>query len=116
MERYDYYEAVKADVHDWIIENVDMGEYDDPDVLAEYLNEVLWCADGVTGNASGSYTFSTWQAEEYLCHNWPLLSEALDEFGRDGNPLDMGAETCDVIIRCYLLGRAIADVVGEMYE
>lgn len=46
-------------------------------------NDTLFACDSVTGNASGSYTFNTWTAEEYLCHNWELLGEALTEFGRD---------------------------------
>lgn len=51
------------------------------DGLSEYLNDELWTADSVTGNGSGSYTFSTWKAEEYLAHNWDILTEALEEFG-----------------------------------
>lgn len=61
----------------------------------------------VTGNASGSYTFNTWKAEEYLCHNLNLLAEANEEFGSNSDILSDGAEVCDVIIRCYLLSRAI---------
>lgn len=118
MERYDYYEAVKKDVERWIQENVDPAAYEDPEDLEGYLMEELWADDSVTGNGSGSYTFSTWQAEENLCHNWALLSEALEGYGEYGiaKALEMGAESCDVIIRCYLLSRAVEEVVGELYE
>lgn len=69
----------------------------------------------MTGNASGSYTFNTWQAEEYLCHNMDLLEEACAEFGEDvGNAVECGAEYCDVTIRCYLLSGAISDALDEL--
>jgi hypothetical protein len=68
----------------------------------------------VTGNASGSYTFSTWQAEENLCHNLDLLGEALKEFGDGADFLEKGAEACDVTIRCYLLGQAISEALDEV--
>jgi hypothetical protein len=71
----------------------------------------------VTGNASGSYTFNAWKAEEYLCHNLDLLGEALAEFGCEPNYItEKGAEACDVTIRCYLLGQAISEVLSEMLE
>ena len=62
-------------------------------------------ADSVTGNASGSYTFHAWQAEENICHNFDLLSEAIEEFGGKCDVLKDGAEACDVTIRCYLLSE-----------
>lgn len=70
----------------------------------------------MTGNASGSYTFNTWKAEENLCHNWDLLAEVLDEFGSDTDILKQGAEALDVTIRCYLLGAAIAEALDELEE
>lgn len=83
------------------------------------VSDLGWCNiyqvfDSVTGNASGSYTFNTWTAEEYLCHNWELLGEALTEFGCDMSYLEKGAEACDVTIRCYLLGQAISEVLDEI--
>lgn len=71
----------------------------------------------MTGNASGSYTFSTWQAEEYLAHNWDVLEEACAEFGADmGEEVKKGAENADVLIRCYFLGAAIDKVLPEFEE
>lgn len=114
---YNYLEAIKADVLKYIQENVDLTEWrGDRDGLEEHLNDKLWTEDSVTGNASGSYTSSTWQAEENLCHNWSLLEDALSEFGFDKNPIDRGAEWCDVTIRCYLLGQAISDALDELEE
>lgn len=74
----------------------------------------MFAYDGVTGNASGSYTFNLWEAEENLCHNWELLCESLTEFGYDMSYLENGPEACDVTIRCYLLGQAISEVLDEM--
>ena len=39
------------------------------------LNDDLWICDGVTGNASGSYTFNTCRADECICHNWDTATE-----------------------------------------
>lgn len=113
--KYNYFEAVKADVLSYISENINLDEFDSFDDLENALNDELWVADSVTGNASGSYTFNTWQAEENLCHNWDLLAEALREFGCESvDILDKGAEWCDVTIRCYLLGQAIAEALEEI--
>lgn len=117
MDRYDYYKAVKADVLDYIKENVDLSEYETLDELEDELNDELWTADSVTGNASGSYTFDAWEAEENVCHNLDLLGEALAEFGCDPDYLsNNGAEAADVTIRCYLLGSAIAEALQDIAD
>lgn len=41
---------------------INVGNCASVDELREALNDELWVCDHVTGNASGSYTFSTWQA------------------------------------------------------
>lgn len=116
MERYDYLEEMKQDIIQYISDEVTLSDFSSRDELEEYLNERLWMADSVTGNASGSYTFNTWQAEEYICHNLDLLAEAIEEFGGKMDVLSDGAETCDVTIRCYLLGQAIGEALDDMEE
>lgn len=111
--KYNYLENVVEDVKEYIKENIDLKEYSREE-LEEKLNEDLWIEDSVTGNASGSYTFSTWQAEENICHNMDLVQEAYEEFGYDGVPLDTGAEAMDVTVRCYLLGQAIGEALDEL--
>lgn len=113
---YNYYEAVKNDVMEYINDKIDLNEWEgNREGLEEKLNEDLWTVDGVTGNGSGSYTFNAWEAEENLCHNLDLLEEALDEFGSDkGYLLEEGAEAADVTIRCYLLAPTIAEVLDEL--
>lgn len=115
--KYNYFSAVKEDVKNYIEENEIKVYSSNREEIEEQLNEDLWVEDSVTGNTSGSYTFSTWQAEENLCHNWGLLAEAMAEFGGStGEALERGAEYCDVTIRCYLLGQAIAEVLDEIEE
>jgi hypothetical protein len=118
MTNYNYLEAVTSDVLDYIKEEINLDEWKgNREGLEEKLNDELWTVDSVTGNASGSYTFNTWEAEENLAHNWDLLAEALDEFGQDGTDvLKQGAEAMDVTIRCYLLGQAIAEALDELEE
>lgn len=118
---YNYRESVIDDVMEAIKENYSPEEIaeqlKDKDSFAETLNEKLWIDDSVTGNASGSYTFNTWKAEENLCHNWELLAEAASEFGiepeiKDG--YEHGPEWWDVTIRCYLLSESIAEALDRL--
>ena len=117
---YDYREVVKEDVIEQIKDgykenSLRLYKEEGRDALEEYLNDELWVDDQVTGNASGSYTFNTWEAEENLCHNMSVLEEACDEFGQDvGEAVKRGAEYCDVTIRCYLLGGAISEAIDEL--
>lgn len=113
---YNYFEAVCDDVREVIVERwADMfAEFKTLDELREALNVKLWSCDRVTGNASGSYTFSTWKAEEYLAHNWGVLEEACAAFGADmGKVVKEGAENADVLIRCYYLSAAIDKVLPD---
>lgn len=117
---YDYRETVRNDVIEQVKDgykenSLRLYKEEGREALEEYLNEELWVDDQVTGNASGSYTFNTWEAEENLCHNMDLLEEACDEFGQDvGEAVKRGAEYCDVTIRCYLLGSAISEAIDEL--
>ena len=114
---YNYLENVTADAKQAILENLKYWDFSDRDELEEKANDELWIDDSVTGNASGSYTFSTWQAEENLCHNMDELEDACDEFGQDiGEAVKQGAEYCDVTIRCYLLSQAISAAIDELEE
>ena len=117
MERYDYLEAVKNDVKDYINNEVTLADFSNREELEEKLNEDLWTCDSVTGNASGSYYCNSWKAEEALAHNWDLLAEAMKEFGEDGTDiLERGAEAMDVTIRCYFLGQAIGEILDDMED
>lgn len=116
---YDYKENVKSDILDHIYFEFSPAEIADKlKARAEWeedLYDELWVCDSVTGNASGSYYRSTWKAEEAICHNWDILTEALSEFCcNDYNPIEKGAEWCDVTIRCYLLGECLHAALDEL--
>lgn len=114
-EKYNYLEAVTADVLNYIDENNITVTSENRNEIEQQLNDELFVCDSVTGNASGSYTFNTWQAEENLCHNLDLLAEACEEYGSDATKLlSDGAEACDVTIRCYLLGQAISAALDKV--
>lgn len=118
---YDYRENVKSDILYCIRENFTADEIAeklaDRDGWEQELNDDLWVADSVTGNASGSYYCNAWKAEEAIAHNWDTLCEALAEFGcADCNPIEKGAEWCDVTIRCYLLGECLTAALDELEE
>lgn len=118
---YDYREAVKSDILGYIEENYTPEEIREElanrDEWEQQLNDDLWVCDSVTGNASGSYYCNAYRAEAALCHNWDLLSDALLEFGcTDCNPIEKGAEWCDVTIRCYLLSEGVAAALDVLEE
>ena len=75
---YNYYEAVKKDVLDYIREEVDMNGMD-LDELKERLWEDLLNADSVTGNSSGSYTCNRIEAQKYVEENKDLVREMCSE-------------------------------------
>ena len=80
---YDYREAIKEDIRNYIIKNTDWEEHTNRNDLEERLQDMLWTEDPVTGNASGSYTFSRSKAQEYILDNLDLLEEACAGLGTD---------------------------------
>ena len=119
MEKYNYHRNIKEDILQYFNNNLNKQELlkriqEEDEKLFDELYDDLWVCDEVTGNASGSYTFNTWAAEENICHNLDLLKEALEEFGGDfSSAFKYGAEYCDVTIRCYLLGWALQKALEE---
>lgn len=112
MEKYNYRQALMDDIRNYIEENDIKITSENRDDVEEELRDSLMNNDSVTGNASGSYTFNTWQAEENLCHNLELLQDACNEFCCE--PRLDSAEWCDVVIRCYLLGECLSSVLDEL--
>ena len=115
MSNYNYLEAVKEDVKDWL------GDHEprrDDETLEEYrgrLYEDFWTDDAVTGNGSGSYTFNSAEAREYVLGGIEQVAEACQVFGVNfGERVEAGEwEDLDVTTRCYYLGQAIDEVVTE---
>ena len=80
MMNYNYLENMVEDVKEYIKNEIDFSEYEDMDELRESLNDDLWTEDSVTGNASGSYTFSRKTAKEYVDENKDLVNDMMEEF------------------------------------
>lgn len=116
---YNYLEAMKSDIKDYIKNEVNTSNYSDREELENDLNDILWNEDSVTGNASGSYTFNRADAKEYADNNMDLLVEACKEFGVDNETVCKKFfaedwEYFDVTIRCYLLNHAISEALDEI--
>ena len=116
MERYDYRQAVMDDIKQYIEDHDVKVTTGNREELEQELYDEMFVSDSVTGNASGSYYCNAWKAEEAICHNLDLLGEALEEFGGDMDALKSGAESCNVTIRCYLLGQVLGEVLNELEE
>ncbi len=70
MEKYDYMAAVCDDVRAYIESNEIKVTTNNRDELEEQLNEDLFCEDSVTGNASGSYTFTHGRQKKIFAIIW----------------------------------------------
>lgn len=117
--KYNYMDALKADIKDFIDNEIDLNEYDDIDDLNDYLNDVLFTTDSVTGNASGSYTFNRYQAAEYINDNHDVIRDLISEGFLTAESfteyfINSDYETIDVIIRCYYLSAAISEVLEDI--
>lgn len=114
---YNYLEAIKEDVKEYIEENIDLSEFGDIEELKEKLNEDLWINDSVTGNASGSYTCNRAKAKKYVDDNKKLVVEMAEEFGCKDQVMNWwysnNYEAIDCSIRCYLLNQAINEAIEE---
>ena len=122
MERYDYEQEVRNDLRDWLKDeyfpNKGIESADDmTERVRQDAYDDAFVSDSVTGNASGSYFCNGWKAEEAICHNLDLLKEAGEEFGDESivKVLD-SPESCDVTIRCYILGQVFDEVWNEIKE
>lgn len=120
MANYNYHEAVLADVREWLEDHADElpPRFEDRDEMIQYLNDEMWTADSVTGNASGSYTFSRTTAKDYVLSDLDTVREAVEEFGEKKQFCDWFFaeewESIDVLARCYCLYGAISEAVGEL--
>lgn len=115
---YNYLEAMKQDVKEYIEENINATDYEIKEDLEEYLNDTLWTEDSVTGNTSGSYTFNRATAKKYVDENKDLINDMMEEFDCKEKVanwwIEDNYEAIDVSIRCYLLGQAISEVLEKI--
>lgn len=119
---YNYLEAVKEDVLQYIKDEIDLSEYSSRDDLEQQLNDDLWVEDSVTGNGSGSYTFDREAAKKYVLDSgFDGLEDMISEFDVEAEELGKRLESSDwewfdVSLRCYWLGQAIGEALDEVWE
>lgn len=121
-----YIDQIEKDILDYVNEGNSF-------TSLENLEETLWVEDSVTGNASGSYTFSSYKAKGFVLSDSISVLEALDGFGyeeenealmdylnsseEEREYLDeanyFNWEWYDVTTRCYFLNQAIWELFGE---
>ena len=120
---YDYRKAMAEDIINYIRENYTSEEIAEKletrEEWEEELNDNLWIEDSITGNASGSYTFSRLKAREYVLSDPGTLREALIEFCEEAATvgekfLNEDWEYFDVTIRCYLLSESIRNALDAL--
>lgn len=116
---YNYFEAMANDIREYLANTYTAKELAekmaDVESFREELHDDLWVTDDVTGNESGSYTFSRETAKSYVLDNMTMCIDALKEFGVDAETvaekfLSEDWEYFDVTIRCAILGCVIYTV------
>lgn len=123
---YNYFEEMKQDIRKYIDENIDKENLTEElengvNGAFDMLYDDMFVADEITGNASGSYTFNSYTARNYVLDNMDLLNEALTEFCEPADVitdkfLNENWEYFDITIRCYMLGQALTEVLEEIEE
>ncbi|MBT1161229.1 hypothetical protein [Bifidobacterium sp. SO1] len=114
MENYNYSDAVRSDILDWLEDNHSL--YMDADDARDS------CELTVTGNDNGSYTCSSYQAAEYVRpfiwgSEWDAFTDYVtDELGMDMGKAMQDAETLDVYVRFYYFGQVWQELVDDIED
>lgn len=118
-----YEKRVCEDVRDYLRENFRKKELlemmEDRDEFEQRLHDDLWIEDSVTGNGSGSYTFSRSEARDCCLEDMETVIEAVKEFCIEAETvaekfLSEDWEYFDVTARCYVLGWAISEALDDL--
>lgn len=107
----EYISAVESDA----CRAIDSGDYDYCSDVDDVIDE-MWIDDSITGNGSGSYTFSTYEAERNvkdLLFDGAFLFEVEGLGMNVGDMLKEGAEAIDVTARCLALSYARDEIEAE---
>lgn len=115
-----YYDYVKEDIKEYLKENygnkraIKKEIKENPNFWRNLYDE-LFINDSVTGNASGSYTFNSERAKEFVTHwrNEDIVKDAIKEFEIDMSNHYGDWEFLDVSARCYVLGSCISEIEDE---
>lgn len=119
---YNYLEAMVEDITEWMEDNYfNISEYTDLEEAHEYLHDELWDEDDITGNGEMGYAARV-DYENYLCHNWDALIDAIENFGVDTNTIitilqkrdvNIILQWCDTLIRLNTLDMAIETALDD---
>ena len=119
---YNYLEAMVEDITEWMEYNhFDLSDYADLEEAHEYLHDELWDDDDITGNGEMGYATKI-DYENYLCHNWDALIDAIEEFYVDTNiiinllqkkDVTLILQWCDSLIRLNTLDMAIDTALDD---
>lgn len=121
---YDYKQTVKSDVREWMMDNEEELKGLDRHDTFELVYDECWISDSVTGNGSGSYTFSRYEARNNF-FNDAESDDYIEQMLEDGfmSADDLGKyvgdsnwEAIDVCIRCWLLCDCINEILNEMFD
>lgn len=113
MDFREYIEETKENAKEYIKENWEYLK----DKTMEEVQDDLFIADTVTGNASGSFTFNTYDAQQNalgLIFDEDFINALQWNFGQDlGELIKRGAEIVDVTARCLALYEFDLDEIME---
>lgn len=117
MNRQEYIEQMRDDIIEYVKDNdIDITASDgsvNRDAIDELYDD-FFMEDSVTGNGSGSYTFSSAKAHENIIGAEDVIRELCEEWDIDkgdlvGHFLNEDWEWFDVSIRCFLLSEALEE-------
>lgn len=115
---YNYLEAMKQDIINYIRDEVTTKDFADVEDLRETLENDLWIDSTITGNGGDSYTDND-TSKEYINGNENLLKEALKELCVDKEKIvdkffAGDYAYFDTTIRCYMLSQAITEALNDI--
>ena len=119
--KYNYLTALEEDIMDWCnYEHFHFSDYEDIEEAHEYLHDELWEDNSITGNG-GDWYANTEECEEYLCGNWDLILNTLDNFCIDMNEVVNEyrknlPQYLDCLVRLDLLDVAIENVLEDLVQ
>ena len=107
---YDYQQALKKDIIEYINKNVKPGDFTDGDGIYDYLYDEMFYNDDITGNGkNGQYSKGTEEEiEVWVRENSHLIRDFAEKFGYqtalqfEYSPLPKNPTWADTIIRCCL--------------
>lgn len=115
--KYNYYEAVKADVLAAIDSHYDMSKYPSREAFENALLTDSYFINSVTGIEFETYSFDRDFAAKCVLDNMDLLYVTFEFIGSglDGVK-EAGPELCDVFIRYYFLEGVLSDTLDEIWD